>query len=71
MGPPNLQRGDFIYILSGCSLPIVLRPCGKKWERRFRLVGECYIHSIMHAEALEWQGNRDVKGLEMEIVTIY
>jgi len=70
MGPPNLRQGDCIYILLGCSLPVVLRPCGENSERLFKFVGECYIHSIMHGEALEWLSNGDVKCLGMETVTM-
>lgn len=66
MGPPNVQQSDRIYVLLGCNLPVVLRPCG---DGMFKLVGEFYIHSIMNGEALEWLEKGDW-GIKMETVTI-
>jgi hypothetical protein len=70
MGPPNVQRGDRVYVLLGCSLPVILRPWGEGNEKLFKLVGECYMHSIMHGEAFEWLERGDLKGTEIETVTI-
>jgi hypothetical protein len=44
-------------ILYGASVPFVLR----KSSEVFELIGECYIHGIMHGEAF----NADNKGLKM------
>lgn len=45
--PHTAKVGDLIVILDGCRVPFVLRRSGKN----FRLIGECYIHGIMHGEA--------------------
>lgn len=49
LGGNACKNGDLICIIFGCSTPIVLR--GK--ENSFELVGEAYVHGIMHGEALE------------------
>jgi hypothetical protein len=54
LAPTASQVGDFICILYGCTVPVVLRP---KKDRDgtlfFQLVGESYVHSIMDGEATE------------------
>lgn len=47
--PWNTLPGDLIYVLIGCSMPVVLRPHGRG---RFRVLGECYLHGIMNGEGL-------------------
>jgi hypothetical protein len=50
MAPLEARRGDEIWILSGCSIPILLRRLNVKcWQ----VVGECYIHGFMYGEVLE------------------
>lgn len=50
MALETIRRDDVIYVLLGCSVPVVLRPVGEHFE----FVGECYIHGIMEGEAMEW-----------------
>lgn len=45
--PPTVKIGDLAVILDGGRVPFVLRRSGKN----FRLIGDCYIHGIMHGEA--------------------
>jgi hypothetical protein len=49
-GTKSLKSGDEIWILHGCPLPFVLRqlPSGN-----YQLIGETYVHGLMHGEALE------------------
>ncbi|KAK7955801.1 HET-domain-containing protein [Apiospora aurea] len=46
-GPRDLDRGDCVAFIYGCRIPLVLRPLGA----RFQLVGPCYFHGAMFAEA--------------------
>ncbi|ESZ95461.1 hypothetical protein SBOR_4115 [Sclerotinia borealis F-4128] len=48
MGPCRVQKGDQVWILLGCSIPLILR----KWEDRegFQVIGECYLHGYMGGE---------------------
>jgi hypothetical protein len=40
--------GDLIAIIYGCSTPLVIRPCGDK----FQIVGEAYVEGFMDGEAI-------------------
>lgn len=42
-------EGDRIGLLKGGRYPIVLRATGPAWH----VVGECYIHGIMHGELFQ------------------
>lgn len=49
------QPGDQIWLFSGSRTPHILRPVPHQSVdgcRRFRYVGESYIHGIMHGEAV-------------------
>jgi hypothetical protein len=39
--------GDEVWVLGGAATPYVLRPIG---GGRYRLVGDAYVHGIMHGE---------------------
>ena len=41
--------GDLIAIIYGCSTPLVIRPCGDK----FQVVGEAYVECFMDGEAID------------------
>lgn len=40
--------GDLVAIIHGCSTPLVIRPCGDK----FQVVGEAYVEGFMDGEAM-------------------
>jgi hypothetical protein len=46
MSLENIRKGDRIYILLGCTVPVVLRPSQKE-PGHFEFLGECYIQGIM------------------------
>jgi hypothetical protein len=48
LGPNTCQPGDKVVIILGCASPLVLRAV----ESHYELVGECYVHGIMHGEAM-------------------
>ncbi|KAK6823316.1 hypothetical protein RU639_006047 [Aspergillus parasiticus] len=51
--PPGTKRGDFICILYGCSVPLVLREVSRKSRQHcFKVIGEAYVHGKMDGEAL-------------------
>jgi hypothetical protein len=52
--------GDEIWVVSGCPTPLVLRKDGQ----RYNLVGEAYVHGVMHGEAV----NEDSKWEDLDIV---
>jgi hypothetical protein len=44
-----------VCILSGADAPLILRPkaIGGQMTSKFELIGECYIHGMMHGEQME------------------
>lgn len=48
MAPATIELTDKIYIIVGCSMPVVLRPVGKLHV----VVGECYVDGFMKGEAM-------------------
>ncbi|KAI1384133.1 heterokaryon incompatibility protein-domain-containing protein [Hypoxylon trugodes] len=48
-GPRFSTNGDEVWVLASGSVPFVLRNVN---ENQFQLVGECYVHGIMHGEAV-------------------
>ena len=50
IGPRSIQTGDEIFILPGSNVPFIMR---KREDGTHKLVGEAYVHGIMHGEALE------------------
>jgi hypothetical protein len=55
-----MQQGDEIWILPGASVPLILRKVSA--ECRYRVVGDAYVHGIMHGEALT--------GFELDFIDI-
>jgi len=52
-GPRSIRPGDQVWILAGTKTPFVLRP---QENGKHVLVGDSYVHGIMHGEAFERQG---------------
>jgi len=50
LAPVAAHPGDVLAILFGCGWPVVLRPCD---DGLYQVIGECYIHGLMHGEILE------------------
>ncbi|KAJ8129753.1 hypothetical protein O1611_g3878 [Lasiodiplodia mahajangana] len=51
LAPEAARPGDRVCNILGCSVPIVLRPRPES-DDRYSVVGECYIHGLMHNEGL-------------------
>jgi hypothetical protein len=51
MVPSRARKGDQVWVLLGCSIPLILR----KWENKhgFQVIGECYLHGDMNGEVQE------------------
>ncbi|KAE8381523.1 heterokaryon incompatibility protein-domain-containing protein [Aspergillus bertholletiae] len=51
--PPGTKQGDFICILYGCSVPVVIRRLSSASNQHcFKVIGEAYVHGKMDGEAL-------------------
>lgn len=55
LAPASTQIGDLICVLPGGHTPFLLRP-SEEYPGRYKLVGELYVHGIMHGEALQQNG---------------
>lgn len=54
--PDHATEGDSVFVIIGCSVPVVLRKLNHGAE--YRLVGECYCEGFMKGEALVgWEEN--------------
>jgi hypothetical protein len=64
MVPCRAQKGDQIWVLLGCSIPLILR----RWENKvsFQVIGECYLHGYMNGKAQE-----EVRNGKLKIVDIH
>ena len=60
------QKTDMIYVLMGCSIPVILRKTARSNE--FRFVGECYWHGFMDGEALAMRDGEKVTAHEFNLV---
>lgn len=47
MGPFHMKPGDMVVVLTGASVPFIVRPIDGE---RFKLLGECYCDGIMDGE---------------------
>jgi hypothetical protein len=50
LAPESAAVGDKVWILAGSQVPFILRSLG---QNRYSLVGEAYVHGIMHGEGME------------------
>lgn len=58
LAPELAEPGQCIALVKGAKVPLVLRlKENAKWE----LIGDCYIHGIMHGEAFEVQKCIDIE----------
>jgi hypothetical protein len=49
LAPAATRAGDFVAIVPGCDVPLVLRPEGNC----FRVLGESYVHGMMSGEIVK------------------
>jgi hypothetical protein len=69
--PDDADKGDYICILPGCSVPVVLRevkhvPASTQDKgTHYEFVGECYAHRMMDGEAVEAITAKDYQTFEL------
>jgi hypothetical protein len=70
IGPSLSQRGDIVCVLAGGAVPFVVRrdAYSSRSRRRFELIGEAYIHGIMHGEATSRFANDEQATVAFNIV---
>ena len=55
-GPFSTCKGDVVIIAAGGKIPFMLRRVGPPEDMKFQLLGDTYVHGIMHGEALRSPG---------------
>jgi hypothetical protein len=50
-GPKRALYNDFVCVLLGCDVPVILRSHGR--GKYFEFIGECYSHGVMKEEMME------------------
>jgi len=53
VAPETAEEGDYICVLLGCKVPVILRPVGDK----FKIIGDAYVNGFMNGEALNGVGD--------------
>jgi hypothetical protein len=56
LGPESLEQGDEVWLLKNTDTPFILRPYG---DSQYTLVGEAYVHGIMHGELIDAPGGNE------------
>ncbi|KAK4221646.1 heterokaryon incompatibility protein 6,OR allele [Podospora fimiseda] len=67
LGPATMEKGDVVCVLFGVKVPFCLRPL-PGGERRYLLVGECYVHGLMKGEAMDGLVGKSVQERVFEVV---
>ncbi|KAK4123960.1 hypothetical protein N657DRAFT_546581, partial [Parathielavia appendiculata] len=49
LGPRNAKPGDAVFILYGCSVPVILRRSREFWT----FIGEAFVAGIMDGEVIQ------------------
>lgn len=55
--PRRAKPGDQVCIITGFPLPFILRPAE---DRTFNILGECYVHGVMHGEAVQYDAANEI-----------
>ncbi|KAI8664920.1 HET domain-containing protein [Fusarium sp. Ph1] len=50
MGGLAVEENDSVWVVSSCPVPLVLRP---REDGSYQLIGDSYVHGIMHGEAVK------------------
>ncbi|KAL1857560.1 hypothetical protein Daus18300_010318 [Diaporthe australafricana] len=67
IGPPECRPGDIVSVLLGAEMPFLLRGQDRS-DGALRLIGESYVHGVMHGEAMLMFPGPD-EGFEQHMVT--
>jgi hypothetical protein len=68
MAPCRAEKGDQIWVLRGCSIPMLLRKRKQSTREEgegYEVIGECYLHGYMDGEIM-----KEVEGGKAEVQKI-
>ena len=52
LGPDRCKAGDFVGVLAGADVPFLLESRASTRKDAYCLIGEAYVHGVMHGEAV-------------------
>lgn len=58
LAPRGVQKGDKVVLFHGGAVPFLIRP-NESPGGTYKLVGECYVHGIMHGEGLKLSNSKE------------
>jgi hypothetical protein len=61
--PDHAKAGDFICVLLGCDVPVILRQV----EDHYTFIGESYVRGLMEGQAIEALERGEVHLQDFEI----
>jgi hypothetical protein len=61
LGPGRARVGDFICILYGCSVPVILREHITEEDHYYEVIGESFIYGLMDGEVREGLSEEDIR----------
>jgi hypothetical protein len=62
LAPSRARNDDLVFILAGCTVPVVLRKCVNSSGSTFELIGEAYIYGKMDGEAMAYLDETTLAG---------
>lgn len=64
LAPEEAREGDYICVIYGCRIPILLRDYDK---RTYQVVRDCYIEGYMDGEAIRARNRRELRSIEFTL----
>ena len=55
LGPQPIKRKDFVWILHGSKVPVILRKCNRD---SYIVVGQCYYEKWMYGDLVDWKEDK-------------
>lgn len=64
----GVQPGDIVCVFHGASTPHVLRRAGQRESQVYQVIGDAYIHGLMHGK-IDLEAD-DIEAEEQDIVLV-
>ncbi|KAK5113574.1 hypothetical protein LTR85_010802 [Meristemomyces frigidus] len=68
LAPESARTGDYVCILKGCSVPVILRKIDQTGgQHHFTLIGECYLDTMMEGRAMEMRTKHKLEYTQFDL----
>jgi hypothetical protein len=67
LAPSIVHPGDRIFVIVGCSTPVILRGSEENENTGYQVIGECYVEGFMKGECMEQvrSGNMEMRDISL------